>query len=226
MQGDVVQAAALYTKSLAHARESMVRLLFGCNLVGFAQVAAAEGYPRRASILFGASANWLNPAADLDPRQREDNERAVESLRAQLGEEAFAAALAEGQTMTLEQVIDVLETSPSNYTEPLTLTSLPLSRKNEPSYPDGLTRREVEVLRLVALGWSDAQVAEKLVISPRTVNGHLRSIYTKITVKSRSAATHYAIDHHLLLNRERYNIHTTLMLNNAGMFLLSGAVTK
>ena len=42
------------------------------------------------------------------------------------------------------------------------------------------------------------QVAEKLVISPRTVNGHLRSIYTKINVKSRSAATHYAMEHHLL----------------------------
>ena len=67
-----------------------------------------------------------------------------------------------------------------------------------PTYPDGLTRREVEVLRLVALGWGDAQVAEQLVISPRTVNGHLRSIYNKINVNSRSAATRYAIEHPLI----------------------------
>jgi DNA-binding NarL/FixJ family response regulator len=66
-----------------------------------------------------------------------------------------------------------------------------------PTYPDGLTAREVEVLRLMAQGLSDAQIAKQLVISPRTVNGHLRSIYSKIGVTSRSAATRYAVDHHL-----------------------------
>jgi predicted ATPase/serine/threonine protein kinase/DNA-binding CsgD family transcriptional regulator len=65
------------------------------------------------------------------------------------------------------------------------------------TYPDGLTVREVEVLRLVAQGLTDVQVADQLVISPRTVNGHLRSIYSKIGVTSRSAATRYAVDSHL-----------------------------
>lgn len=65
-------------------------------------------------------------------------------------------------------------------------------------YPAGLTAREVEVLRLVAQGLTDAQVAEKLVISPRTVNWHLTSIYEKIQVSSRCAATRYAIDQHLV----------------------------
>ena len=64
-------------------------------------------------------------------------------------------------------------------------------------YPDGLTAREGEVLRLVAQGLSDHQIAEKLVISPHTVNSHLKSIYAKIGVPSRSAATRYAIEHHL-----------------------------
>jgi len=57
---------------------------------------------------------------------------------------------------------------------------------------------EGDVLRLVALGLPDAQVADKLVVSPRTVQGHLRSIYTKIAVNSRSAATRYAVDHKLI----------------------------
>jgi DNA-binding NarL/FixJ family response regulator len=65
------------------------------------------------------------------------------------------------------------------------------------AYPEGLTEREVEVLRLVAQGLTDAQVADQLVISPRTVNGHLRSIYSKIGVTSRAAATRYTLDHHL-----------------------------
>jgi DNA-binding NarL/FixJ family response regulator len=54
------------------------------------------------------------------------------------------------------------------------------------------------VLCLVAQGLTDAQVAEQLVISPRTVNGHLRSIYSKINVTSRSAATRYAVDQNLV----------------------------
>ena len=67
-----------------------------------------------------------------------------------------------------------------------------------PAYPGGLTAREVEVLRLVAQGLTDAQVAEKLVISRRTVNWYLTSIYNKIQVSSRSAATRYAIEHQLV----------------------------
>ena len=64
--------------------------------------------------------------------------------------------------------------------------------------PAGLTRREVEVLRLVAEGLSDAQVAEQLVLTRRTVNWYLTSIYSKIGVSSRSAATRYAIEQHLV----------------------------
>jgi len=56
----------------------------------------------------------------------------------------------------------------------------------------------VEVLRCVAKGLTDAQIAEQLVISPRTVNTHLTSIYGKIQVSSRSAATRYAIEHQLV----------------------------
>ncbi|HBE26894.1 MAG TPA: hypothetical protein DDW33_14550, partial [Ktedonobacter sp.] len=60
------------------------------------------------------------------------------------------------------------------------------------------TAREVEVLRLLAQGWTDHQIAERLVISPRTVNKHLTTIYSKIRVPSRSAATRYAIERKLV----------------------------
>jgi len=71
-------------------------------------------------------------------------------------------------------------------------------KRLSPTYPYGLTGREIEVLRLVARGLSDAQVAEALVISPRTVNAHLRSIYSKLNITSRNAATHFAIEQHLI----------------------------
>ena len=70
--------------------------------------------------------------------------------------------------------------------------------KHSLPYPDGLSAREVEVLRLVAQGLTDAQVADRLVISPRTVNYHLTSIYKKLQVSSRCAATRYAIEHRLI----------------------------
>jgi DNA-binding NarL/FixJ family response regulator len=56
----------------------------------------------------------------------------------------------------------------------------------------------VEVLQLVAQGLTNEEVAERLVISPRTVDTHLTSIYSKIGVSSRSAATRYAMEHHLI----------------------------
>ena len=53
------------------------------------------------------------------------------------------------------------------------------------------------MLRLVAGGLTDLQVAEKLVLSPRTVHTHISSIYGKLGVTSRSRATRYAIEHGL-----------------------------
>jgi DNA-binding NarL/FixJ family response regulator len=61
----------------------------------------------------------------------------------------------------------------------------------------GLSPREVEVLKLVAGGLTNAQVAERLFLSPRTINAHLNSIYHKLGVSSRSAATRFAIEHDL-----------------------------
>ncbi|HEU5423914.1 MAG TPA: response regulator transcription factor [Nitrolancea sp.] len=66
-----------------------------------------------------------------------------------------------------------------------------------PAYPAGLSAREVEVLRLVAAGLTNAQVAARLYLSPRTVDQHLRTIYNKIGVDNRTAAAHWAAEHGL-----------------------------
>jgi DNA-binding CsgD family transcriptional regulator len=61
----------------------------------------------------------------------------------------------------------------------------------------GLTAREQEVLKLVAAGLTNREVAGTLGVSGRTVDAHLRSIYAKLGVKSRSAATRYAVQNGL-----------------------------
>lgn len=70
-------------------------------------------------------------------------------------------------------------------------------RTRTASSSEGLSPRELEVLRLVAQGLSNAQIAARLVIAPGTVNVHLNTIYGKLGVSSRTAATRYALDHGL-----------------------------
>jgi len=117
-------------------------------------------------------------------------ERCAAAARAQLGAQAFASAWAAGQMMTPQEAV-ASEESP-----------LPEQHRTAaiapPADPDALTVRELEVLRLVAQGFTDAQVAERLIVSPRTVHGHLRSIYSKLDVTSRTAAVRHAVDRQLL----------------------------
>ncbi len=62
---------------------------------------------------------------------------------------------------------------------------------------ESLTARETEVLGLLAMGLKNSEIAEHLVLSPHTVSGHIQSIFGKLGLNSRSAATRYALEHHL-----------------------------
>ena len=64
-------------------------------------------------------------------------------------------------------------------------------------YPDGLTYRETEVLRLIATGSSNVQIAEQLVLSVRTVERHIANVYGKIGARNRAEATAYTLRHGL-----------------------------
>lgn len=67
-----------------------------------------------------------------------------------------------------------------------------------PALPAGLTDREVEVLRLVATGAGNRQIAQQLVVSEKTIAHHLEHIYNKIGVSSRAAAVFFAMEHDLI----------------------------
>lgn len=73
-------------------------------------------------------------------------------------------------------------------------------RRAQPAapWPAGLTEREVEVLRLLAHGSTNRQIAAALWISPKTVGAHVEHIYTKADLSSRPAATVFAMEHDLL----------------------------
>ncbi len=65
-------------------------------------------------------------------------------------------------------------------------------------WPGGLTGREVEVLRLLARGHPNKQIARRLAVSPKTVSNHVEHIYAKLDVSSRAAATLFATQHGLM----------------------------
>ncbi|MBD4982869.1 LuxR family transcriptional regulator, partial [Xanthomonas citri pv. citri] len=67
-----------------------------------------------------------------------------------------------------------------------------------PSWPAGLTDREVDVLRLAARGLSNRQIAAELVVSDRTVGHHLAHVYDKTGRRTRAGAAVFAIEHGLV----------------------------
>jgi predicted ATPase/class 3 adenylate cyclase/DNA-binding CsgD family transcriptional regulator len=195
-QGNHTAARALYEASVTMASKGMddKGAITSC-LEGLAGVIATQGELAWAARLWGAAeALRETMGTPLLPVERADYERSVATARADLGVKAFVAAWADGRSMTPEQALaaqgQTILTKPTS-----TAPSSTPPAKLAVTYPDGLTAREVEVLRLVAQGLTDAQIAEQLVVSPRTVNTHLTSIYSKIQVSSRVAATRYAIEH-------------------------------
>jgi DNA-binding NarL/FixJ family response regulator len=68
----------------------------------------------------------------------------------------------------------------------------------EPAYPKGLTTRELQVLRLVAMGRTNREISSTLVISEHTVARHLQNIFSKLGVSSRTAATGFALEQSLI----------------------------
>jgi len=195
--GEVAWSSALYQDTLVLLRENGNEEFIPACLEGLADITGAQGEPVWAARLWGA-AGALREAlgTPLPPVARADYERAVAAARTTSGERAFAAAWTEGRSMSPEQALAARGPMTVSMPIPASLPSPPPTKIS--SYPASLTAREVEVLRLVAQGMTNEQMATQLVISPRTVNTHLTSIFGKIGVSTRSAATRYAIDHHLI----------------------------
>jgi DNA-binding NarL/FixJ family response regulator len=131
--------------------------------------------------------------APLTPIDRTYYLHTVAAIRAQLDEPTFLRAWTEGQAMTLEEA--VAQGMRVRAQEPIPPMPPPAPPR-QVSF--GLTAREIEVLRLVTQGLTTTQIAEQLIVSPRTADAHLRSIYTKLDVTSRAAATRSALEHQLI----------------------------
>ena len=140
---------------------------------------------------FEAAATLLGAMArhelELPSRPRVGRSRRLGSPRSS-NAEADQRTLAEGAAFGLDaaavyarQQIDVARRDPR-------------PRVRQPR-PGGLSRRELEVLRLLAGGRTSAEIATELFISTRTAEHHIQNIYTKIDVSNRASATRWAVTH-------------------------------
>jgi DNA-binding CsgD family transcriptional regulator/tetratricopeptide (TPR) repeat protein len=191
-QGEAVEAVARLQESLRLRQQMGERLGIAECLEGLAAVAVGQGHHGRAARLLGAAEAMREAiGAPLPPVERLDHVGAVRAAREALGERSFASAWAAGGALPLEQAVaEALGDEPASVaaTGPTSITPLD---------PAGLTRREVEVLRLLAGGATDREIAGGLSISIKTVNKHVASILGKTGSANRTAAGAFAHQHGL-----------------------------
>ena len=179
--GDEEEAIRLADRAFSTALEIGEHWRVSICLLAFARIAlTSERYPVGVQLLGCAERTRGETGAEWVLFYRTEFDHSLAAGRAALSEEAFAAAWATGQTLTIEQA------------RALAVDEEPPERVFEAGL---LTARERQVLQLIATGLSDAEIAERLVVSPRTVHAHLRSIYRKLGVNSRAAATQFALEH-------------------------------
>ena len=199
-QGDYTTARSLCEESLALWREVGDRSGIGLSLAGLGEVAVSIGQTHKGARLLGASEALLETiGAAMAPDDRIPYQRSVASARAKLREKAFVTARQEGRAMSMEEAIAYalqVMTELESVTRAQTVSKV--SRKPKQSHPNELSRREVEVLRLLAAGLRNEQIAERLFLSTNTVRAHLYSVYSKLDVSNRGAAIRFANDRRLI----------------------------
>lgn len=184
-----------------HAEEAAVRAAIDAAAEPFQPLVSLEGCRVLGEVLIDrgamdAAARELSRAVDLATACNAPFERALTLVS--LARARRQASPEEALTLALEARAAFVELGavPALGRIDAFLAGIGETGAPAPS-PAGLTNRELEVLRLVAQGLTDAEVGARLFISPRTVGQHLRSTYGKLGVRSRAAATRFAMEHAL-----------------------------
>jgi len=195
LQQDLVRATALQQESLILRRDLEDRLGITICLEGLAWVANAQGRSMPAARLFGASeALRERIGAAPWPLWLAEHERNVAATRTSLGEEAYAAAWAAGRALSVDAAI----TEALGAGEPAPTSAPPPEPASAAPAANLLSPREREVAALIALGRTNREIAERLVISEWTADTHVRHILTKLDVRSRAQVAVWATEQGLV----------------------------
>jgi predicted ATPase/DNA-binding CsgD family transcriptional regulator/Flp pilus assembly protein TadD len=200
LRGDYEGAVRSYEEGLALAQERRDKEVMAGCLVGLAGIIVAQEYPESArrkaaehaaALLGAAEAMVESMGSGWPPLEGMEFERVVAATRAMLDEAALEAARAEGKTMAPEQAIA--------YVRALPMPGRPGMTEGVPSHPaaskttGGLTKREHEVVTMVAQGKSNREIAEAMVVTRRTIETHIGNIMFKLGFASRAQIIAWAI---------------------------------
>ena len=176
-RGDDRGALAAYREALPIGLGAAQRWGIAQTLAGLAAFAAAHGDAERAAMLLGAADARRGEVeaptyAIPSPYDHPDHDRAFATARAAVGPDRFDALRAAGQKLPLAEAVAIAAT-----------VAVP-----DPPAAGALTARERDVLRLLATGQTDREIAAALFLSPRTVNSHVANILAKLEVRTRREA--------------------------------------
>lgn len=188
------------------------------SLEGLAEIALMQEQPAWAARLLGAAESVRITGPHYNPIGRDQSActHVRETARVALGEECFTQAFREGLRLTPTQALAAqkpaalpnAKTHIAHIEQAKTGATVPANTNDHHNirhattdeWPliENLTKRELEVLRLLAQGRSNAGIAEALGLSIVTINSYLRSVYNKLGVSSRTQAMRRALDEHIL----------------------------
>jgi len=179
---DIPRARTLFDESLTLSQNLGDRQGLARSLEAFASLAALTGRVEEASLLASAAAHVREASQiPLSPAERAQLARRMETVR----ERKLSASIVTGQAVTLDEAV-ALAHAIGQAAEPVPLNT------SSAGNPDGLSPRELEVLRLVAAGHSNREIADELILSLRTVERHINNLYAKIGARGKADATAYA----------------------------------
>ena len=186
-KGDYDAARQAFERLLAHRTSAALSKV---QLEILAAILHGQGLSRWAARVYGLA----DQSVRAGPRKRviehlnEPLAATRAAVYARLGEASFAKAFAEGRSLTADDLLAIPHPIPPGSKSPL----------SGAVHFEPLTGRETEVLRLLAEDLNNPQIAERLVVSRRTVDAHLRAIYAKLGVRSRDAAIRVAGEYGLI----------------------------
>ena len=186
--GEQERATEAFERALLAGRDTGAKPRVIESLEGMAGLAGAAGRADRAARLWGAAeAAREADGIALSPGERALHEPHLDSARSRLGETAWEEALAKGRAMSLEEAADyavIGDTGRSPNPDPKQAIAA------EP--PVELTPREAEIVGLVAQGFTNRRIAERLSISERTAGNHVAKILKKLGLRSRTQVASWA----------------------------------
>jgi predicted ATPase/DNA-binding CsgD family transcriptional regulator len=184
--GSPAAAETLFAESFDLARRSRNRTQIAYALIGLALTGRGGADPGWSARLHGAADQALTDLGyPLEPLEGRLADLDRQRLRVAMGADAFEAEYAAGRTLDLDQVLALIAHKDPAGREMDAAASGELASV--------LTPRELDVLKLVAQGLSNPDIAQRLVLSEHTVHRHLANILRKLNFSSRAAAAAWAV---------------------------------